>query len=364
MLILSLLLIAGITAVILFMQNASFGAAPDGDSLKKIQGSPNFRNGKFQNQHLTPALTEGAGFFGVLKKFFFEKNKRNLPSTPLPSVKTNLLNLNPEKNILVWFGHSSYFLQICRKTILVDPVFSGNASPLRFTTRSFAGTDIYSVDDLPFIDYLFLTHDHWDHLDYRTLKKLKPKVNQIITGLGVAAHLHRWGYNPSAIEEMDWYQEIHLEPGFVVNSLTARHFSGRGFKRNGTIWSSFLLTTPQKKIYIGGDSGYDLHFAEIGHRFGPLDLAILEDGQYNQDWKYIHMNPEETVQAAMDLQAKKLMPVHWAKFALSLHSWDEPIIRIKKEASVKNMNLLHPKIGEAVDLDGDPVFDNWWEGIQ
>jgi L-ascorbate metabolism protein UlaG (beta-lactamase superfamily) len=347
----------------LFMRSSSFGSAPAGAELRKIEASPNFQKGKFQNISPTPALTEGVGYLSILKKFFFDKHERKTPSTLLPAIKTNLLNLNPEKNILVWFGHSSYFMQINRKTILVDPVFSGNASPLRNTTRSFPGTDIYSVADLPFIDYLFLTHDHWDHLDYKTIVKLKSKVNRVITSLGVGAHLRYWGYDQIAVEEMDWNQQLNLDPGFTVNAITARHFSGRGFKRNGTLWASFILTTPGKKIFIGGDSGYDRHFMESGNQFGPFDLAILEDGQYNENWKYIHMTPEETVQAAIDLKAKSLFPVHWAKFSLSIHPWDEPIIRIKKEALRKNMPLIHPRIGEAVDLDIFQPFDSWWESI-
>lgn len=346
-----------------FLHSSRFGALPNGDQLKKIQLSANYRNGQFQNISPTPSLTEGVGFFSILKKFYFDKHERRAPSSPIPSVKCNLLNLDPAKNILVWFGHSSYFMQIDRKTILVDPVFSGNASPLRFTTRSFPGTDIYDVDDLPFIDYLFLTHDHWDHLDYKTIVRLNKKVKKVITGLGVAAHLRYWGYDQAIIEEMDWNMQIKLDAGFTVHSISARHFSGRGLKRNGTIWSSFILHGPDKKIFIGGDSGYDLHFAETGEQFGPFDLAILENGQYNTSWKYIHMFPEETVQAAIDLQAATLLPVHWAKFSLSLHAWDEPILRIRKEAAKKNINLLHPRIGELVDLDANPKFDAWWEGI-
>ena len=316
MLILLLIIFAAGTALYIFMHSLRFGSPPSAERLREIQNSPNYRVGQFQNQSTTPALTEGAGYFGMLKKFFLDKHERRIPSAPIPSIKTNLLNLDPDKNILVWFGHSSYFMQINRKTMLIDPVFSGNASPLRFTTRSFAGTERYGVDDLPLIDYLFLTHDHWDHLDYRTIIKLKPRVNKIVTGLGVASHLLRWGFQAGSIEEMDWYEQIILDKGFVVNNLPARHFSGRGFRRNGTIWSSFVFTTPGKKIYIGGDSGYDIHFKEIGKQFGPFNLVILENGQYNEDWKYIHMSPEETVQAAIDLQAKELMPVHWGKFSL------------------------------------------------
>jgi L-ascorbate metabolism protein UlaG (beta-lactamase superfamily) len=173
-----------------------------------------------------------------------------------------------------------------------------------------------------------------------------------------------WGFDKKNIREMAWDDHIDTEIGFSVMAVTARHFSGRGLQRNKSQWTSFILTTISKKIFIGGDSGYDKHFAEIGKRFGPFDLAILEDGQYNSKWKYIHMMPEETVQAAIDLRAKKLLPVHWAKFSLSLHAWNEPIIRIKKEAGIKNVRLLHPMIGEYVDLDTDQNFTCWWERIQ
>jgi L-ascorbate metabolism protein UlaG (beta-lactamase superfamily) len=363
MFIFGIAIFTGMLAVYLFMHGAQFGAAPAGERLKKIQHSPHYRNGQFQNLSITPSLTEGTSYFRILKTFFFDRNTQKIPPSTLPSVKTDLLHLAPDQNILIWFGHSSYFMQVNRKTILVDPVFSGNASPLRSTTKSFKGSDIYTVDDLPAIDYLFITHDHWDHLDYKTILQLKPKVKKLVTGLGVGAHLESWGYDKNDIEEKDWNEQIILGGGFIVNTVPARHFSGRGFKRNGSIWMSFVLTTPGKKIFIGGDSGYDRHFAEIGKQFGPFDLAILEDGQYNGYWKYIHMSPEETVRAAIDLQAKKLLPVHWGKFSLSVHSWNEPIIRIKKEAARKNVNLLHPMIGQAVDLDGDPVFDAWWERV-
>src|SRR5450432_557141 len=363
MLFIGVIILIVAAAVILFLNSAPFGSFPFGEGLKKIQQSPNFRDGQFQNLSRTPSLADGASFPGVLKEFFFDKSKINIPPAPLPSKKTDLLNLGPEKNILVWFGHSSYFMQVDVKRILVDPVFSGNASPLRFTTKSFKGSDIYTVNDLPDIDYLFISHDHWDHLDYKTILQLKSKVIKIITGLGVASHLEFWGYKKERIEELDWNEQIILDEGFKVNTVSARHFSGRGLKRNGSMWMSFVFNTPTKRIFIGGDSGYDRHFADIGKQFGPFDLVILEDGQYNKNWKYIHMMPEETVQAAIDLRANKLLPVHWGKFALSVHAWDEPIIRIKKEADFKNLLLLHPMIGESVDLDNDQVFSIWWEGI-
>jgi len=260
----------------------------------------------------------------------------------------------------VWFGHSSYYLQIDGKKMLIDPVMSGSASPVSFTTRSFVGGDVYTTDDIPAIDYLFITHDHWDHLDYQTVTKLKSKVGKVITGLGTGAHLEAWGYSPSDIIEKDWNEEVVLDSGFIVTTAPARHFSGRGLKRNKSLWTSFIVKTPTLKIFIGGDSGYDTHYKTIGENHGPFDLAILECGQYNAYWKYIHMMPEETVQAALDLNAKRLFPVHWGKFSLALHDWDEPIIKVVEESIKKNLPLVHPMIGEPVYLNDSLEYKKWW----
>jgi L-ascorbate metabolism protein UlaG (beta-lactamase superfamily) len=244
----------------------------------------------------------------------------------------------------------------------VDPVLSGNASPVSFTTKSYAGTDVYSPLDFPEIDYLFISHDHWDHLDYQTVSKLT--IKKIITGLGTGAHFERWGFDPSSIIEKDWNEEARLDEGFYIHTFPGRHFSGRGFARNQSIWVSFVLITPTKRLFIGGDSGYDTHFSDIGKAYGPFDLAILECGQYNDYWKYIHMMPEETVQAAIDLGAVKLFPVHWAKFTLSLHSWDEPIKRVTAAAQTNNIALIHPMIGELVNLNEPGTQTKWWEAVK
>lgn len=362
MLITALLIVALIIAVNLFMRSAKFGKRAAGTQLDRIKCSPNYKDGGFQNISFTPNLKEGVSYLTVMQKFFFGKSKRNKPSVKLPSVKTNLHAIND--NTLVWFGHSSYYMKLDGKTFLIDPVLSGHASPVKFTTKSFNGADVYSADDFPVIDYLFISHDHWDHLDYETLLALKPKVKKVITALGVAAHLQRWGFNDNIIIEKDWNEEVVLEPGFVVNTVPGRHFSGRGFKRNQSLWMAFVLTTPTTKMFLGGDSGYDTHFASIGKKFGLFDVAILECGQYHEYWHNIHMMPEEVVQAAIDLKAKKLMPVHWAKFSLSLHSWDEPIIRVTKESIKQHVNVITPMIGEAVNLKSDHVFKKWWEGIE
>jgi L-ascorbate metabolism protein UlaG (beta-lactamase superfamily) len=352
-------------SIAIFMNQSQFGKNPSGSRKEAVLKSPNFRDGKFQNLSHTPDLTEGVSYYTVIKEFFFDKKPRLKPQNSLPSIKTDLLHLNPAENVLVWFGHSSYFLQLDGKRILVDPVLSGGASPIKFTTPSFAGSDIYTVQDFPEIDYLFISHDHYDHLDYETIIALKPKIKQVICGLGVGEHFKYWGYDNAKIIEKDWYEEINLGNGFEVALVPARHFSGRGLKRNQSLWVSFVLKTPNQKIFIGGDSGYDTHFSKIGQKYGEFDLAILECGQYDKSWKYIHLMPEEVVKAAQDLKAKRLLPVHWGKFVLGNHSWDDPIIRVSTAAQTEKMPILTPMIGEKIMLnDTTQVFKAWWQEVK
>jgi L-ascorbate metabolism protein UlaG (beta-lactamase superfamily) len=358
------ILIFFVAVIYLFLQQPQFGKAPSGERLQRIQQSPNYKNGQFQNLSVTPQLTEGASMTSVMREFFFGKSERRMPAAQLPTRKTDLFSLHPDEDVLVWFGHSSYFLQLDGKKFLVDPVLSGHASPIKFTTRSFKGSDVYTTDDIPPVDYLLISHDHYDHLDHKTIVALQPRIGQVITGLGVGAHLERWGYDPGIIIEKDWNEEVVLDEGFVLHTTPGRHFSGRGFKRNSSLWVSFILTSPTQRIFIGGDSGYDTHFAAIGNRYGPFDLVILENGQYNKSWKYIHMMPEEVVQAAIDLKAKRLLPVHWSKFSLSTHAWDEPITRVTKEALKKGVEVVHPMIGEALYLKNPRPSAMWWEAVE
>lgn len=343
---------------------SKFGELPSGERLERIKKSPNYKNGSFQNQNYTPVVTEGVSYYKVLKEFLFSSNKRRKPADAIPTQKINLHTLSRDTDVLVWFGHSSYFLQISGKRFLVDPVLCGSASPVKYTTRSFKGSDAYTPDDIPEIDYLLITHDHWDHLDYETLVKLKPKIKHIVTGLGNGSHLEHWGFNPLIINEGDWYDSFKLDLGFSITVTPARHFSGRLFKRNQTLWASFVLKTPTISIFIGGDGGYDTHFAEIGKKYGPFDIAILECGQYDPSWKYIHLMPEEVVKVSNDLQAARFMPVHWAKFQLGNHNWDDPIIRVTKEASIQNKQIICPMIGEKVNMMDSLHFVNWWSNIR
>jgi len=346
--------------ILLFLNTEQFGKHPSGDRLKKIEQSPNYKNGSFQNINHTPTLTEGVSYGKVIYEFLFSAKPKE-PSAKVPSIKTNLNALHPNENVLIWMGHSSYFLQVDGKKILVDPVFSGNASPLSFAIKAYKGTDIYTTDDIPEIDFLFLSHDHWDHMDYKTLKKLQPKIKKIITGLGNGAHLEYWGFNSENILEGDWYDTFSFNDGFEINVTPARHFSGRGLKSAKTLWASFVLKSPTQKIYIGGDSGYDTHFKDIGDKFGPFDLAILENGQYNQNWKYIHMLPGEQLKAAKDLKVDVILPVHSGKFTLAYHDWNEPLNKISSQNDTSTVKILTPMIGEKLNfMDSTKQFKPWW----
>ena len=351
-------------SVFAFMQQPMFGKTPSGKRLERIQQSPNYKKGAFQNIHHTPVMSEDANYLKIFKDFFITQNKNAKPTNKIPTAKTDLLNLVITKDIFVWFGHSSYFIQIDGKKILVDPVLSGSASPISFTTKAFQGTDPYLIDEMPEIDYLFITHDHWDHLDYKTILKLKPKIKKIICALGIGEHLEYWGFDNSLIIERDWNETIPLDSGFTAHTIPARHFSGRGFIRNKTLWTAFVLETPTMKIFMGGDGGYDTHFVETGNRFGAFDLAILENGQYNKYWKYIHTSPDEVLKAAKDLHAKHVIPVHSSKFVLGLHAWDEPLKSITALNGESELSLLTPLIGQQVNLKDDTYnFGQWWENV-
>ena len=356
--------IALVITTLVYMRADKFGKSPHGVRLERIKQSPNFKDGKFQNLSETPVLAEGHTYFGVMYNNYVKRNPERYPTDIIPSVKTDLLNLPPDSNVLVWFGHSSYFMQIDGKRILVDPVFSGNASPLPGTLKSFKGTDVYTVADLPEIDYLFISHDHYDHVDYETLTTLKDKTKKVICGLGVGSHFESWGYAPDQIIEKDWNEKAELDSGFTAYVETARHFSGRGFTRNNTLWASYVLQTPTMKIYIGGDSGYDTHYASIGDKFGSIDLAILDNGQYDEAWKYIHNLPADVLKAAKDLKAKRIFPVHSSKFALANHTWDEPLAKLTELNKAYNFPLVTPIIGEIVNLkDNTQQFKQWWVNL-
>jgi len=361
--ILGMLLIVFVSGLLYYFVHPMFGGSMKGDRLARMRQSPNFRNRVFHNLEVTPALKNDVNIVSLMWDFLFNKKPGLKPLVVLPAVKCDLKNL-PEQDILVWFGHSSYLLKIDGKLLLVDPVFSQNASPVPGSNRVFKIAVDYTAADFPKIDYLFISHDHYDHLDYETVAKLREKVVQVICGLGVGAHFEAWGYKPEQIIEGDWYDQVNLDPNFQITFTPARHFSGRRFTRNNTLWTSFVLKTPKYNLFLGGDSGYGKHFKTIGERFGPFDLAILENGQYNDAWHYIHSLPEEWGLETKDLQAKATLPVHSSKFALAMHGWREPMEKFYEIAQKERSKLITPKIGELVHLNKlDSVYAPWWRDV-
>jgi L-ascorbate metabolism protein UlaG (beta-lactamase superfamily) len=348
-----------LSLLILIMNLPVFGRLPTGERLERISEAENYSDGSFQNASLTPVKPEGVSYFTIIKTIA-KKNKNSTPPFALPAIKPDF-SAKPGGSQLIWFGHSSYFIRTAGLNILVDPVFSKTTSPFTFIgNSSYLGTDFIHPADLPDIDILLITHDHYDHFDYPTILKLKSKTKLFVTSIGVGAHLEHWGVKKEQIRELLWNEEFKFndQVGFIAKP--ARHFSGRLFKRNKSLWSSFILKTADQTIYLGGDSGYDTHFKAIGDQYGPFDLAILECGQYNELWPYIHMFPEQTVQAALDLKAKVLLPVHWGKFTLAQHDWDEPIERLLKASASQGLQVTTPMLGESIKLQEYYPASAWW----
>lgn len=347
-----------------FLQQEKFGALPEGEAMKRILASPHYADGTFHNLIPRAILSDNSSFISALIRSLVTKKIDPAPPVPVPAQRINLRALDRTRDIVLWLGHSSFFIQLGGYRILIDPVFSPNAAPVSFSTKAFDGATPYSVHDMPGIDCLLISHDHWDHLDYPTVIGLKMKVKDIVCGLGTGAHFRRWGVPGSSIHEADWGDTVPLGTELRIHVTTASHYSGRSLTRNKTLWAGFLLESPTRKVFFSGDSGYGPHFAEIGKRFGGVDLALLDCGQYNERWRYIHMTPEEASQAAQDLGARHLIPAHIGKFSLAYHPWDEPFKRIVAASKGKAYRLVTPVIGEAVHLaDIIPEHAHWWEQL-
>jgi len=355
------LLISLITVMIL--NQSKFGQHPKGERLERINKSPNYKDGSFKNLSETAVMTSDKSTLGAMWDFIFAKKYKVKPEDSLLFVSTDIKGLDEKEDVLIWFGHSSYFMRLDEKTFLVDPVFCGYAAPFSFMTNAFKGANNYGVEDLPDIDYLIISHDHWDHLDYETILKLKSKVDKVVCGLGVGQHFEYWGYEASKINELDWYEAIEFV-GVKLTATPARHFSGRGIRRNKSLWASYVLNTKNNNIYIGGDSGYDTFYKDIAAKYGPFDLSIIEQGQYSENWNQIHLLPRQLYQVAEELNTQKLFPVHNSKFTLSDHPWYEPLDKALANKT-ESVSLVTSKIGEVVKLkDSMQVFEAWWKDLK
>ena len=319
---------------------------------------PYYKDKKFNNSwptRLSPIK------LNLLFKFLFSKGSR-YPQKPLPNIEfsNNPYKAIDKKPLFTWFGHSSILLRLNEQNILIDPVFSNRASMFPFMgPKAFAMQHAFELEALPRIDILLLSHDHYDHLDYEVIKKIAPKATQIITTYGVGQHLLSWGIKADKITELLWWQDYTIK-GIKFTSLPMQHFSGRGLRdRYATLWGGFAIKTNGYNLFFNADSGYNDTFKEIGQKLGPFDLAFMECGQYNEAWHDIHMMPEETAQAAVDIQAKLAIPIHWGKFALSLHPWQEPVQRFVKASKNKDYHLGFPQIGATYSIDKIPD-KLWW----
>ncbi|WP_265130740.1 MBL fold metallo-hydrolase [Chryseobacterium oranimense] len=352
-------------ATYFYLKQPQFGALPEGKRMEMIKKSPHYKDGKFRNFVEKPIISEGYSFTGEIWKALTKKYPHTEPQEALPSIKTNLKAIPADRNVIVWFGHSSFFLQLDGVKILVDPVFSGNASPLPGSVKAYKGTDIYTAADMPEIDYMLLSHDHYDHLDYETAKAMQPKVKHVICGLGAGAHYEKWGYTSQQILEKDWGDKTQVKPGFIIYAESTHHDGGRNFTSSQALWLSFYIQSSAMNIYYSGDGGYTSRFKEIAEKYPPVDWAVMECGQYNKAWQSVHELPEEVALATVELKAKNLLPVHHSKFTLAKHPWNEPLKQITALSKSKPYHLATPMIGELVDLDNNSqVFKQWWNDVK
>ena len=351
-------------AIIIFIKTSSqFGASPGKDSKQLIQNSKNFVSGKFMNLDPVTVSTDAklhpSEKSATLMDWISPAKDKN-PLKSLPTIKLQSNNLTDGK--FVWLGHSTLLMNTGGLIVMTDPVFN-RASPLPIFGKPFSFENPITIEDLPKVNVVVISHDHYDHLDAKAIKNLSKIVDHFFVPLGIKAHLESWGVDKNKISELDWYDSEDYKS--IKFTLTpAQHFSGRGLTdRNATLWGSWIVNSDTMKAYYSGDGGYSEIFKELGNKYGPFDIAFIENGAYNANWSKIHMFPDEVVQASIDLNAKVLFPIHWCKFDLSIHPWDEPIIRVTHEAEKRNVNIATPMIGDVFDLINLPKT-RWWEALR
>ena len=344
-----------------------FGARMTGTRLERALANPHFRDGRFVNpEPVTPTSLAAMGDYVVRQ---FSGSEIRVPTRPLPVLPVdNAALAAPAASSglrAFWLGHASTFVEIDGVRVLLDPVFAERVSPLPVGPRRFHAPPI-ALADLPRIDAVLISHDHYDHLDMDTVRALAARGSRFYVPLGIGAHLERWGVALAQIEELEWWQERTLRGVRVVCTPT-RHYSGRGLSdHSATLWSSWSVVGPQHRFFYSGDTGYSAQFREIGARLGPFDIAFIKIGAYGPgaSWIDIHMPPEQAVQVSRDVRGKRLFPVHWSTFNLAYHDWDEPVRRTVAEARRSGVELVTPRIGEWVDADRPFVSTAWWEAVR
>lgn len=343
-----------------------FGGTPTKAERRAFEQSGHYRKGEFVNLETTELMT-GGSTVSALWQYLFTSVPNQEPAAPLAVRKLDSLTITRKDTALLratWFGHSASLVEIAGRNILLDPMLSLTMGPHRWLTPKRYSTELpIRPAQLPPIDLVLISHDHYDHLDYQTIRALKDKTTLFCVPLGIGAHLRAWGVAPARIREVSWGDTVQL-PGLTVVSTPSRHFSGRGVtNRNSTFWTSWVMQSATKRVFYSGDGGYGTHFKAIGAAYGPFDLALMECGQYNEQWAQIHMMPEQTVQATLDVQGRVLLPVHWGAFTEARHSWTDPIERVTAEAARLHQPITTPRLGESVVLGGKLPGEKWWVGM-
>ena len=341
-----------------------FGAKPSATDLERYSVSKNWTGKIFENMEETTMDFSWSELPSFVKKQFFEK-KGKTPVNSLEIKPFNNQNFANSNDLMqsIWYGHSAIYMRLNQVNILIDPMLGPDAAPIApFAVARFSEHALDVINDLPHIDLVLLSHDHYDHLDYDSILRLKDKVGCFYVALGVKRHLVSWGINPDIITEFDWWENKTFKD-ITITFTPTRHFSGRGVgDRAQSLWGGWVLKTAKENIWFSGDSGYGKHFKEIGDQLGPFDFAFMECGQYNKNWHQIHMYPEESIQAAIDAKVVNCMPVHWAGFVLAQHSWTDPVERFTAKATTENLKYIVPKIGELFNAKTNDS-EMWWREL-
>lgn len=362
---LSFLLLLCVVSVLFLNLNPSFGGNPTKEQKEIYSQFDNYVDGKFVNAEPTSLFSSSTNNSAETKDSK-ERSKENSPVDEIPINSIDWDKIKSESDSFTWLGHSAFLISIDNKKILLDPMLGPIASPV-----SFAGVKRYKysedmmniIEEMPPIDAVLISHDHYDHLDYQSIIKLKNKVAHFFVPLGVSNHLIRWGIPKEKITELNWWDESAYQ-GLTIALTPSRHFSGRGpFNRNTTLWGGWIIVGKNTSLYNSGDGGYGSHFKEIGNKYGPFDIALIEGAQYDRRWADIHMIPEQAIQASLDVNGKNMMLMHWGAFTLANHGWKEPIERAKEVAKENEVNLMNPEIGETVLLESDVQIpdSSWWD---
>ncbi|MCH1526786.1 MAG: MBL fold metallo-hydrolase [Candidatus Poseidoniaceae archaeon] len=324
--------------------------------------SPNYNDGTFENSETTSLQSGEVSSWDLLGEYMVSDNCRS-PNEDLPSEKFELIDLENDEISVTWFGHSTILMRSNNVTIITDPVFSdAGAGPLSLGPSPFPYEHSYNLDDLPEIDYVFISHDHYDHLDMNTVKKLEDSM--FFVPLGIKNHLLEWDIEDEHVQELDWYDEVNISQDLHAALTPARHFSGRGLTdSHSTLWGSWVFNLHDTSIYFSGDTGYTDEFTNISEKFGPFDIAFLDSGQYNIAWQQVHMLPEQVIQAGIDLNASLVLPIHISKYELALHHWYEPMELVSTLGAERNVSVATPILGSSFIIGDEIPNEAWWRGV-